>query len=302
MVKLKHSERRRIEDELGMKGGYVLDFANRTFKEFFEDELGVDIYGDAYSASGDSKANRLRKFLEKASGRQAAKALRALWAHKVKDEQGAIEARIRLSAAGYEEDIEGLDLMMLSGQSFADGFEELVLTIEGRDDGGAIAAAISIARTYDFDTVLDEIERASAFVEDDPEDAITAASSLIESVCRSILVELNQPFPKDLSISPLYKAVREPLGLTPGKDGVPERIADDVRSILGGLAALVGGIGSLRTRGGDAHGRERGTKRVDPRIARLTVNSSAALAVFLIETWDRMYPKRTLPNAATKRT
>jgi hypothetical protein len=28
--------------------GYILEFSNRTFAEFFEQEVGVDVYNDAY--------------------------------------------------------------------------------------------------------------------------------------------------------------------------------------------------------------------------------------------------------------
>ena len=39
-MKLKRSEMRIIDDALWMNGGYVLDFSNRTFDEFFEDKVG----------------------------------------------------------------------------------------------------------------------------------------------------------------------------------------------------------------------------------------------------------------------
>jgi hypothetical protein len=39
---------------------------------------------------------------------------------------------------------------------------------------------------------------------------------------------------------------------------VADDIANDVRTILGGLNSVVSGVGALRTHGGDAHGRERG--------------------------------------------
>ncbi|MDI5930061.1 abortive infection family protein [Rhizobium leguminosarum] len=48
---------------------------------------------------------------------------------------------------------------------------------------------------------------------------------------------------------------------------------------------------------GDAHGRERGFKRVDPRIARLAIHSASAVAVFLIETWQLRFPGRDLPKS-----
>ena len=49
----------------------------------------------------------------------------------------------------------------------------------------------------------------------------------------------------------------------------------------------ISAIGALRTHGGDAHGREKGFRRVDARIARLAVNSASSVALFLIESWER---------------
>lgn len=45
---------------------------------------------------------------------------------------------------------------------------------------------------------------------------------------------------------------------------------------------------------GGAHGRERGSKRIDARIARLAITSASSLALFLIETWEQQQ-HRALP-------
>lgn len=42
--------------------GYVLNFSDRTFAEFFHDNLGIDIYTDKYNYASGSKANRMRGF------------------------------------------------------------------------------------------------------------------------------------------------------------------------------------------------------------------------------------------------
>ena len=123
---------------------------------------------------------------------------------------------------------------------------------------------------------------------------LTGACSTVESVCRSILIELGQPLPAKEDIQGLYQAVRAPLGLAPDKGGVPDEIATDVRTILGGLNTIVNGIGSSRTHTGDAHGRERGYRRIDPRIARLAIHSASCVTLFLVETWQKNFPTKTL--------
>jgi hypothetical protein len=159
---------------------------------------------------------------------------------------------------------------------------------------GVLTAIAESAEAVDFDTVERDLARARASAETDPEDAVTAACSVVESVCRSILVELGLGLPARKDIQGLYQAVREPLGLSPAKDGIPDLIESDVRTILGGLNTVITGIGSLRTHAGDAHGRERGYRRIDARIARLAIHSASTAALFLIETWQLRHPGRVL--------
>jgi hypothetical protein len=71
-----------IEDLFEMRGGYVLQFSNRTFAEFFADDLGIDIYAAQYERNGTSKANRLRSFLRSTDAPAAARALQALWEYR----------------------------------------------------------------------------------------------------------------------------------------------------------------------------------------------------------------------------
>lgn len=158
----------------------------------------------------------------------------------------------------------------------------------------ALASLAATLAVIDFDTVQRDLERALASVETDPEDAVTAACSVIESVCRSILGELDIPLPVQLDIQGLYKAIREPLGLAPGKEDVSPDIANDVRAILGGLNSTVQGIGALRTHAGDAHGRGRGFRRIDARIARLAIHTASGIALFIIETWQKKFPTKPL--------
>jgi hypothetical protein len=139
--------------------------------------------------------------------------------------------------------------------------------------------------SLDLESVQRDFERALA--EDDPEDAITAACSTVESVCKSLLDEMSKPRPNKQDIQGLVREVAKHLNLSPDRDD----ISGDVRQILGGLATVAGGIGALRTHAGDAHGRGKANKRVDVRIARLAVHAANTLSVFLIETWERRLAK-----------
>ena len=66
----------------GGERGYILDFSNRTFNEFFALELDIDIEAEIYKREGTSKGKRLRGFLTIVDDGTAAKALRFLWEYR----------------------------------------------------------------------------------------------------------------------------------------------------------------------------------------------------------------------------
>ena len=81
-AKLRATELRLIDDLFDMGGGYVLDFSNQTFAEFFADELGVDIDHPRWETHGTSKAKRLRFFLRSSPASTVLKTLQALWDYR----------------------------------------------------------------------------------------------------------------------------------------------------------------------------------------------------------------------------
>jgi hypothetical protein len=60
------------------------------------------------------------------------------------------------------------------------------------------------------------------------------------------------------------------------------------KQILGGCTSVVEGLGALRNRLSDSHGK--GLKRVKPdtRHAELAVNLAGSMATFLVETWEHL--------------
>jgi hypothetical protein len=62
MSDLSSTEKLKLEKMFGMESGYVLDFLNRTFREFIIENINIDIYDSKYEYVGGSKANRLRAF------------------------------------------------------------------------------------------------------------------------------------------------------------------------------------------------------------------------------------------------
>lgn len=115
----------------------------------------------------------------------------------------------------------------------------------------------------------------------DPEGAITAARTLLETVCKHILDEKGIIYTNKTELPQLYKLVSAELRLS------PSQYTEDVfKQILGSCSSIVNGLGTLRNKLGDAHGK--GKKPVRPAIrhAELAVNLAGSVALFLVETWE----------------
>jgi hypothetical protein len=92
--RLDHLDRDVIESLLQMGEGYVLDFSDRTFAEFFA-EFGVNINDPRFQEAGGSKAKRLRAFLRISDPEVVARVLAALLERRLlKAPDGAKEAEI----------------------------------------------------------------------------------------------------------------------------------------------------------------------------------------------------------------
>ncbi len=71
-----------IDDIFDMGGGYVLNFSDRTFAQFFAEELNIDIDDPIYARNGKSKGKRLRCFLQTVDKPTVVRTLKALWEYR----------------------------------------------------------------------------------------------------------------------------------------------------------------------------------------------------------------------------
>jgi len=117
----------------------------------------------------------------------------------------------------------------------------------------------------------------------DPEGAITISRTIIESVCKHILDEKGIEYDANkIELPELYKKTAKELNLSPS-----QHTEDIFKQILGGCSGIINGLGVLRNKLGDAHGK--GKKRIKPaaRHAELAVNLSGSMALYLIETFKK---------------
>lgn len=166
-------------------------------------------------------------------------------------------------------------------QHIWDGFRPLLERLEAGGDSPAAEEAAERMRVVDSPHVQAAWQSASLRKDSDPEGAITAARTLVESVCKHILDETNSAYDDTWELPKLYKATAEALTLAPNQHS--EQI---FRQILGGCQTVVEGLGALRNKHGDAHGKGRGSVRPAPRHAALAVNLGGTMASFLIATFE----------------
>lgn len=123
-------------------------------------------------------------------------------------------------------------------------------------------------------------EKALERKEIDPEGAITSARTLIESVLKYILDEQSITYNEGADLPVLYKEVAKSLNLAPElhNEGI-------FKQILGGVSSVVTGLGALRNKLGDAHGKSKTNVKPSVRHSELAVNLAGSMAVFLFKSY-----------------
>ncbi|WP_208453436.1 abortive infection family protein, partial [Burkholderia gladioli] len=113
----------------------------------------------------------------------------------------------------------------------------------------------------------------------DPEGAITSARTLLESVCKHILDELFVGYGEAPDLNKLYGLTAKALNLSPSQHTEPV-----FKQILGGCTSVVEGLGAVRNRLSDSHGKGKVAAKPAARHAELAVNLSGSVALFLLAT------------------
>lgn len=115
----------------------------------------------------------------------------------------------------------------------------------------------------------------------DPEGAITAAKTLLESVCKHILDAKAIIYdPGKIELHELYKLTADSLPVAPS----PET-KEIFKQVLGGCSAVINGVGAIRNKLGDAHGKDSKSAKPMTRHAELAVNLAGSMSMFLVTTF-----------------
>ena len=145
----------------------------------------------------------------------------------------------------------------------------------------ADAAISEVLSAFDEDGVHAAWRKALNRRSADPEGAITAARTLLETVCKHIVEASTGTLDDNDDLPTLYRKAAEVLNLAP--DQHTERT---FKAILGSCQNVVNSLATLRNRLSDAHGRGRKPVRPSARHAELAVNLAGTMATFLVSTWN----------------
>lgn len=163
-----------------------------------------------------------------------------------------------------------------------DEFRALVEYAESGDLHPSDAIVSEAMSQFDAEHVRVAWTKAIERRASDPEGAITMARTLLESVCKHILDEAGESdHEANPDLNKLYKQTAALLNLTKAQH---EEVV--FKQILGGCTAVVEGLGALRNRLSDAHGKGKGGAKAAPRHAELAVNLAGSMALFLLATWE----------------
>lgn len=162
------AERDKLEQALGMNDGYLLDFSDRTFNDFFYETLSIDAQTQTslFNGRGTSKAKRFRSFVERAPAGTVAKLLRELWEYRgasgmrKPSNEKELEASFFLTVGRFEGASHDIDTSAFEAFEANETLEELVASIRRDLDARKPHAALDRLHTYCMKRFASLVEQA----------------------------------------------------------------------------------------------------------------------------------------------
>lgn len=160
-------------------------------------------------------------------------------------------------------------------------FAAVIESLEAEQRGTASASIDAVLTRFDAEAVHDAWEKALARRAADPDGAITAARSLLETVCKHILDDVGASYQPTDGLPKLWHQAATHLQMAPN-----QQQDQAFKAMLGSCQAVVQSVAQIRNNVGDAHGLGRSAERPAARHAELAVNLAGAMAAFIVDTWN----------------
>jgi hypothetical protein len=206
MSDLTRSERRKLENLFDMGSGYVLNFSDRTFREFF-DEYRIEIDAAQYRTGGNSKANRMRTFWSIAPNNVVGRVIDGIIAY-ASDEQ-----------------------WLTDNPMLIDGCRKIAHRLLRDHPVAELDALTAIADERDFEVVAEHVREA--IEKNQPEGGLdrlhTFVNKFIRVICEPHGITINRDKPLHSIFGEYVKALREGGHL---ESAMTERILKSSISVL----------------------------------------------------------------------
>ena len=256
MSSLTMLEKSKLEKLFGMESGYVLNFSDRTFANFFSENGNFDIHTQKYQGDGTSKAKKLREFWRLESDHTVGDITLGLITH-------------------YESYVQNPDVALVENCK--------VIAVRLKSGTTSLSSLKSNEAVCDSNYISKQIRRMETSIHEDPSLAIGTAKELIETCCKTILAERGIVIGSSDDIPKLTKAVLKSLDLVPENVDEATRGADVVKRLLSNLGTIGNNLAELRGLYGTGHGKAGSTNGLAARHAKLAVGSASTLVTFLFD-------------------
>lgn len=164
-----------------------------------------------------------------------------------------------------------------------ESFNPAINFIELADTAPINITVVDALNVISIESIRLHWQKALERKQHDSEGAITTSRSLIESVCKHILDERGVEYEDTTDLPSLYKLTASQLNLSPEQH--TEKI---FKQILNGCKSVVEGLGAVRNKHGDSHGKGKYSLKPAPRHAELAVNLAGTMASFLLQTHSNL--------------
>jgi hypothetical protein len=254
---------KKIIEDLFNEGGYVMNFSTEKFDMFTYDSISEALC----SKYNLSKGKSLMSFVSDGSDIQIGKLLKDLLEYyKVYylDEE-LDETKVKR----YHECKKIADRLISTNQNLVIGKH-----------------TESLSKAFNSEYITKQIAIMNESINENPTEAIGKSKEILESCCKTILINKNISIDKKWKLNTLVKETCKTLKLTP--EHIPDEVkaASTIKQILGNLASITNGMAELRNPYGSGHGKDANYKGLTSRHANLAVGSSVTAVKFLWDTYE----------------
>lgn len=163
--------------------------------------------------------------------------------------------------------------------------KELLASLVQSDGNTPIAIEFS---KISISGIRDQWWTANSRFPKSPSSTITAARTLIETTCKTIIDENGQVPDKSGDLQKLLKQTYGILNLKTGSS-----VMSSVNQVLSGFTSITNGLAAISNLSGDRHGSAKGIKLENVKVASLCLHAASITSMFIVEVHlERKYPHK----------